>query len=233
MLLIYDAAHSFGSVSLERINKADATMFSFDPIKTFTAIDAGVIYSPHQSLIKYARSIRHMGMTQDLGQLKANGRSFDYDVPHIGYRYHLSNVHAAVGIQQLKKKDTISSNRHHILRKVRSGLSQCSIIDSWVPYDEEMIPFMNVALIKSDLRDELRLFLDNHQVQTGIHWKPGNLFSNFTQFVDDSTDLKQTMTFYSQILSLPLFSGMTEDQCDYVIEKVLEFDSSVITSAQS
>ena len=44
-----------------------------------------------------------------------------------------------------------------------------------------MIPFMNVALIKSDLRDELRLFLDNHQVQTGIHWKPGNLFSNFTR----------------------------------------------------
>ena len=82
-------------------------MFSFDPIKTFTAIDGGCIYSNNAELLHLCRQIRHMGMNQDASKLKENKRSFSYDVSNQGFRYHLSNVHAAVGKVQIQKTSYI------------------------------------------------------------------------------------------------------------------------------
>lgn len=230
ILLIYDAAHTFGSVSIDTINWADATMFSFDPIKTFTAIDAGIIHSNHNSVIEKARIIRHMGMAQDLHKLKNNDRSFGYDVPNIGYRYHLSNVHAAVGIEQIRKKEFISYERHKILKKIRSLLQNYNFIEGWIPYDPEMIPFMNVALIQDNLRDDLREFLDDRGIQTGIHWKPGHLFSKFKNSERTNSSLKGTMEIYTKMLSLPLFPGMSVKQIDYIADIFDKFNNSLKNS---
>ena len=224
--LIYDAAHTFGSVKTDSMEIADATMFSFDPIKTFTAIDAGIIHSKNKELIKKARTIRHMGMEQDLNKLKNNGRSFGYDVPSIGYRYHLSNVHAVVGIEQIKKKKFISKERHSSLKKLRHLLKGEEIIKGWIPYDTEMIPFMNVCLIKREYRDTLRSFLDENGIQTGIHWKPGHLFTRFKNCRQTKDILEGTMDIYSEMLSLPLFPGITDEQINYIADKITEFANS-------
>lgn len=224
LLLIYDAAHSFGSVTHDRLALADATMFSFDPIKTFTAIDAGIIHSKHKELVSHAKTVRHMGMKQDLNKLKQNGRSFDYDVPNIGYRYHLSNIHAVVGIEQIKKKEKIAEKRHGSLQKLRKQLNESKLIISWVPYQQAMIPFMNVALIKEEWRDELRNYLIQEGIQTGIHWKPGHLFSTFKGNDWASPNLDNTLKFYASILSLPLFPGITDIQESYIASKILQFE---------
>ena len=132
LLLIYDAAHSFGSVDNERLVKADATMFSFDPIKTFTAIDAGIIHTKDEEIAKLCQTIRHMGMEQDLQKLKNNGRSFGYDVKNIGYRYHLSNVHSSRNRTD-QRKEYISKKRHMLLQLLRDKLSNNSLIEGWIP----------------------------------------------------------------------------------------------------
>ena len=199
-------------------------MFSFDPIKTFTAIDAGIAYSKDKNLIDNIRHIRHMGMEQDLEKLQKNGRSFDYDVKNRGYRYHLSNTHAAVGIRQINKKEEISKKRHRIIKSTREMLRNSKVIENWIPYDKNMIPFMNVALIKKGYRNELREFLESKQIQTGIHWKPGHMF---TKFSTEDDRLSQTNIFYEKILSLPLFTGMEDFQIELLSRAVYDFEELI------
>ena len=58
-----------------------------------------------------------------------------------------------------------------------------------------MIPFMNVALFHPDHRDEVRKWLESHNIQTGIHWKPGHLFPLYNS-CDKIGELKQTESMY-------------------------------------
>ena len=70
--MIYDAAHSFGSVDANRMKMCDAAFFSFDPIKTFSAIDGGLLYLQSQDLVSKASEMRFIGIQQDPALLKNN-----------------------------------------------------------------------------------------------------------------------------------------------------------------
>ena len=207
--LVYDAAHSFGSVGVERLCLADATMFSFDPIKTITAIDAGIIYSPIPSVINEIRITRHMGMEQNLESLSKNQRSSSYDVNLQGYRYHLSNVHAAVGCVQIERFDEISLKRISCTLETRDRLDRFSNFCSFLKVDKGFTPFMNVCLIENGNRDKLKSHLQALGIQTGIHWTPGHHFRLLENY--PRADLSGTEAFYSKVLSLPLYADLDDE----------------------
>ncbi len=214
--LIYDAAHTFGSPLAGRLDLADATMFSFDPIKTLTAIDAGIIHSGSAQVIDRIRKTRHMGMEQNLESLKQNRRSWNYDVKLPGYRYHLSNIHAAVGSVQIKRFQEIAQKRNALAQSFRHRTQELTAHLDYLRIDEGFVPFMNCATIKDGRRDTLRAFLEEKGVQTGIHWTPGHHFTLFKQCSADQ--LGGTETFYGSILSLPFYTDMTNDECRYVVD---------------
>ena len=212
--LIYDAAHTFGSPLEGRLELADATMFSFDPIKTLTAIDAGIIHSNSAAVIDRIRKTRHMGMEQNLEALKQNKRSWNYDVKLPGYRYHLSNIHAAIGSVQIKRFPEIAQKRNAAARSFRALTQGLSAHLDYLRIDEGFVPFMNCATIRNGRRDALRAFLEAKGIQTGIHWTPGHHFTLFRDCPHD--DLAGTETFYGSIISLPFYTDMTDEECRHV-----------------
>jgi len=214
LALVYDAAHSFGSVDLERLNLADVSMFSFDPIKTITAIDAGIIYSPEARLTNVIRKTRHMGMEQNLASLSKNQRSTSYDVNLRGYRYHLSNVHAAVGCVQVERFDSISKKRFAALQDTRDRLSKFSEYLTFINLDEGFTPFMNVCLVEGERRNQLKKHLEMSGVQTGIHWTPGHHFGLLKDY--PRTSLEGTELFYSKVLSIPLYADLLPTDIDLI-----------------
>ena len=78
-------------------------MFSFDPVKSFTCIDGGAIVVNSNKEKNILHELRLMGMQQKSNILYKNKRSWTFDVKRTGYRYHLANLHAAIGLAQLKK----------------------------------------------------------------------------------------------------------------------------------
>ena len=103
--LIHDAAHSFGSsYKGKKVGSySDICMFSFDPVKTITSIDGGALVVTSEKDLSRLREMRLIGMSQSTEVMYDNKRAWSYDVQNIGYRYHLSNPHAAIGLAQLKK----------------------------------------------------------------------------------------------------------------------------------
>ena len=107
--ILHDAAHSFGSSYKGRSigNQHQYTMFSFDPVKTITCIDGGAIVVKGENAVMRLHAKRLIGMTQPAAQMYTNSRAWTYDIEELGFRYHMSNLHAAVGVSQIKKIEEI------------------------------------------------------------------------------------------------------------------------------
>ena len=103
--VIEDAAHSFGSkYNSKRIGSfGDISCFSFDGIKNITSGEGGCIVSSDKNVIDKIKDLRLLGVEKDSENRYLGKRTWSFDVNKQGWRYHMSNIMASIGIQQLKK----------------------------------------------------------------------------------------------------------------------------------
>ena len=221
--LIYDAAHSFGSININRLKYCDAAMFSFDPIKTFTAIDGGIIYFKNAALISETKPKRFIGMQQNESKIKQNKRTWEYDCDQEGWRYHLSNIHSAVGLTQINRHKEIRDKRIKALYYMRELISKEDLPIEFYPWDEKLIPFMNVAFIPDEDKPKLRKYLEENSIQTGTHWKPGHLFTKFKSFKYETCHNAEML--YKKAISLPLYTDIQMKDINKVVLAIKNFYS--------
>lgn len=221
--VLHDAAHSFGS-SRKGVpigNQHPYTMFSFDPVKTVTCIDGGALLVDDEDLVDRLHAKRLLGMTQPVARMYQNSRAWTYDVRELGYRYHLANLHAAVGLAQIKKLQIIRESRQYACRRYSDGLSSLDWVDCPDSGFSEVNPFLYYIRVPRGERDELRRHMDSRGVESGIHWQAGHSFSFFQNCRHG--DLSVTERVVSEVLSLPLHSCMSNDDIDRVIDAVRSF----------
>jgi dTDP-4-amino-4,6-dideoxygalactose transaminase len=150
-----------------------------------------------------------------------NQRAWTYDVSRLGFRYHMANLHAAVGLAQLGKLDLIARTRREACRMYNARLS--GVPGVTVPRTDfaEVTPFLYYVRVEADRRDGFRQHLAERGIDTGIHWQPGHWFRLFRDC--RRGDLSVTERVGRQIVSLPLHSKMAAATIDRVCEAVLEF----------
>src|SRR3989339_538560 len=105
--VIEDAAHAFGSgYKGKKIGSfGHAACFSFDPIKNLTCGEGGAVALNDDELAEKIRRKRILGIDKDTWHRYRNERTWFYEVTDTGFRYHMSNINAAIGIEQFKKFD--------------------------------------------------------------------------------------------------------------------------------
>jgi dTDP-4-amino-4,6-dideoxygalactose transaminase len=221
--VIHDAAHSFGSRYSGQMvgNFSDFTIFSFDPIKNITCIDGGAIVLPDVESADAARSMRFLGMTQSTDLLYRNRRARTYDIETIGFRYHMANLHAAIGMAQIAKMKVILESRQNACHHYNKRLSRVAAVDIPAQDLEHRVPFMYYIRVPANQRDGLRAYLDDRGIETGIHWRPGHQFTLLKQF--HRGDLKTTERVANEIVSLPLHSKISLNQVDRVSDAIAAF----------
>ena len=118
--VIEDAAHAFGSYHKgKRIGSfGNISCFSFDGIKNITSGEGGCIVSANKNFIENVKDIRLLGVQKDSDKRYSNNRSYDFDVSEQGWRYHMSNIMAAIGNIQLERFDKLNSTRKLVERYV-------------------------------------------------------------------------------------------------------------------
>ena len=168
--IIHDAAHSFGSSYKGKAigNFSDITMFSFDPVKNITSIDGGALVVKTDDEKSWLHSARLIGMGQPSDVMYQNKRAWTYDVAGLGFRYHMANLHAALGVAQLSKLDRIKLSRQETCRKYNEAFSNIHDIKKPPMVEDDVIPFIYYLLIPSAKRDEFRKYLDSLSIDTGI-----------------------------------------------------------------
>jgi dTDP-4-amino-4,6-dideoxygalactose transaminase len=222
--VIEDAAHGVGT-RLENMpigSYGDITVFSFDAIKTLTCIDGGAIVVPKASDADKLYPARLLGMTQSNDQLYSNSRAYKFDVYDQGYRYHLANLHASIGLSQLKKLPEFIVNRQNYCREYNRLLKDVLGIITPQTDFESMSIFHYVIRIKDGKRQALANFMKESGVDSGIHWLPGNRFT-WLKDCRGSNNIPITDKVGDEILTLPLWSYMTYDVIKKVTDSIIKF----------
>jgi dTDP-4-amino-4,6-dideoxygalactose transaminase len=221
--VLHDAAHSFGSKYKGRPigSFSDVATFSFDPVKTITCIDGGALVLRSEEELEKVQEMRLIGMTQPAKVMYTNERAWTYDMRTLGFRYHLANMHAAIGLAQLAKIERISESRNSACRYYNERLRDLSQVK--VPQTDfhDITPFLYYIRVPGDKRDALRAYLRERDIDTGIHWQPGHWFTLFKDC--RRGDLSVSDRVGNEVLSLPLHSMMTTDTLDQVIAGIRDF----------
>ena len=123
--VVEDATHAIGtSVDDRKIGSfGDITCFSFDPVKVITSIDGGAVVLPPTDDLAETQQRRFLGIDRDTVERYKNRRAWEYDVLRPGFRYHLTNVLARIGLSQLARIDEFVQNRQRYCRRYQTNLA--------------------------------------------------------------------------------------------------------------
>lgn len=222
ILIIEDAAHAFGSSykGMKIGSFGDATCFSFDPIKNITCGEGGAVAFSDDTIAEEIRRKRILGIDKDTWHRYKNERSWFYEVTTQGYRYHLSNINAAIGLVQLKKLDMFIEKKKNIVNLYNEKFKDLEGIRLLKWNLNETAPFTYIIRVLNGKRDELMDFLKDKGVGTGVHYIANHIQPHFEKY---AKPLPVTETIWKEILTLPLYYDMTESDVDLIIQSVIDF----------
>lgn len=220
--VIEDAAHAFGTEYLgKRVGGfGDISCFSFDGIKNITSGEGGCIVTDDQEVLRKASDARLLGVERDSEKRYEGQRSWDFNVTLQGWRYHMSDIMAAIGIEQFKRFKDIKNKRKKFAKIYNQLFNESKKIISLSLNFDQVVPHIYVVLIecKTD-REVIRSYLLDKGVQTGVHYQPNHTLTAFSSMNNIALDV--TESIYPKLLTLPLHSDLVEDDIRYVADLLI------------
>lgn len=218
--VIEDAAHAFGGQYRGRLigSFGDIACFSFDGIKNITSGEGGCVVTNDPSVIEVVKEKRLLGVINDSKMRYEGKRSWEFDVKAQGWRYHMSDVMAAIGRVQLSRFSEFSKKRK-LLAEHYDVLLKCNNKVKLLNHDyEEVVPHIYVVCLDSTIdRAKVRDYLDSKGVQTGIHYQPNHKLSFY---VRDGLSLPITDSISPRILTLPLHYDLSLSDIEEVCKSL-------------
>ena len=221
--VIEDAAHAFGCTYQGRKvgSFGDVSCFSFDGLKNITSGEGGAVVTADPEVVQIVQDARLLGVQRDTEKRYQGARSWEFDVQHQGYRYHLSNLFAAVGRVQLRRfEGEFKPRRIALAQQYRAALTGTANLQLFKGDPGPIVPHIFPIRVLNGKRDGLRQFLRDRGIESGIHYKPNHLLSFYG---GGREALPVTERLYEELLTLPLHPGLKDDEVEVVSAAVKEF----------
>ncbi|MDD4910431.1 MAG: DegT/DnrJ/EryC1/StrS aminotransferase family protein [Candidatus Omnitrophica bacterium] len=219
--VVEDAAHAFGSsYKGKKIGSfGDVTCFSFDPIKNITCGEGGAVVTVDKELMQVMYKKRILGIDKDTWSRYKHKREWFYNVTTSGYRYHMSNINAAIGLVQLRKIEGFIDRKKQIVQRYDNEFRGIADILLLKRDYAETAPFNYVLRVKRE-RDRLIEFLKERGIDSGVHYIPNHIQPFFEPY---KSVLPVTEMVWQEMLTLPLYSEMSEEDLNKVVGAVKDF----------
>jgi len=216
--LVEDAAHAVGAFSRGRAvgSFGDAAGFSFYANKNLTTGEGGMLTTSSAELAERARVLRLQGMTRDVFQRA----SWRYEVVAAGFKYPMSDIAAAIGLHQLRKLDGFQARRSELAARydaALAGLPGLTLLDPVRPGD---VHANHLYVVRVAKRDELFDALAARGIECSVHFVPLHMQPYYRDRFGGQ--FPRAEAAFAEILSLPLWAGMTDAQQDRVIAALRE-----------
>jgi len=217
--VIEDAAHAFGSTYKNKLigTTGDIACFSFDGIKNITCGEGGMVISKDKEAINNIKDLRLLGVIGDSKKRAMKKRSWDFDVKEQGWRYHMSDIMASIGIEQLKKFDKkFKKRRIDLNRYYRKKLKSCKHVKLFETDIDNVVPHIFPIRIEKNKLQILKEKLKNKNIETGIHYKPNHLLSYFkTRY-----SLPNAEKIYEELITLPFHVDLRKKEIDIICQTI-------------
>ena len=221
--MIEDAAHAFGSVypNLNRVGSVgDIICFSFDGIKNITSGEGGAIVTQDKSVLAFVKDARLLGIQKDTDARYEGKRSWAFQVNHQGFRYHMSNIFAGIGLVQLERFESEFKVKRQVLAiaytKLLSNIDNVECFD--INFEHTVPHIFPIKVLKN--RDELKEEFSRNNVEVGIHYFPNHKLSYFS---DSDLCLPKSEALYDTLLSLPLHPEISHKDQIFICKIIKKF----------
>jgi len=224
--IIEDAAHaipsSYKGITIGNLEKSDITCFSFYATKTLSTGEGGMATTDNPDYAKSMKINRLHGISKDAWDRYTTKGSWYYEIVDNGCKYNTTDINASLGLVQLRKQDMLREKRNNIASKYNEAFkNDKNIIIPFVK--EDRVTSWHLYVIKIDNRDEVIEKLKENGVGCSVHFIPIHKHPYYKdKYGYKNEDYPIANDVFNKSLSLPIYPDMSDEEVEYVINKVKE-----------
>lgn len=228
LTVIEDAAHALGSEYKGRKvgPLSHMTEFSFHPVKPITTAEGGVVVTDDENLFERLSLFRTHGITRSKNLMSHYEGPWYYEQIDLGYNYRITDIQCALGVSQLNKVEYFINRRRDIVAKYNNAFKDLSEYLS-IPYEPEYSNSgWHIYVIKLNLdklkvsRKEIFDALQAENIGVNVHYIPVYLHPYYEKLGYKKGLCPESEKLYKQIITLPLFPKMNDNDIEDVIDAV-------------
>ena len=156
------------------------------------------------------------------------GGKWSYDVERLGYKYNMTDISAAFGLNQLPHIDQWQLRRTYLAKRYSNALSDIAglKLPCHIYGDKHAWHLYVITLISESWkisRDQFFQILSDHGIGCSVHYKPVHMQSYYVEkYGYKSDDFKHSHMLSQRVISLPLYPALTDEEQDYIIDIIKE-----------
>lgn len=234
IIVCADTAHAFGSSWHGKPigSVADFSSFSFHAVKNFTTAEGGALTWKHRDdidgdeLYKTAQLLSLHGQSKDALSKNQLG-SWEYDIVDPWYKCNMTDIHAAIGLAQMVRYPALLKRRREIIEKYDRAFKPLGVhtlshftnehISSGHLYITRIFK-KNGEPVSDGERREIIIKMAERGIVTNVHYKPLPMMTAYKNLGFDIKDYPNAYAQYANEITLPLFSRLTDEEVDYIID---------------
>lgn len=238
VIVCADTAHAFGSSWHGKPigSVADFSAFSFHAVKNFTTAEGGALtWKPRadlddEAIYKQTQLYSLHGQSKDALSKNQLG-SWEYDILGPWYKCNMTDIHAALGLAQMKRYPKLLARRREIIEKYDKAFKPYGVY-TLPHYTDDHVSSGHLYLtrvfrkngepISDEERREIIIKMAERGITTNVHYKPLPMMTGYKKLGFDIKDYPNAYAHYSNEISLPLFSILKDEEVDYIIENFID-----------
>ena len=205
----------------------DAGIFSFYATKTITTGEGGMVVTDNEKIAQHMKMMRLHGIDRDVwDRYSTKDNKWYYEVKAPGFKYNLTDIASAIGIEQLKKAESFKQTRTNIANLYNNAFKEYDFL-SLPPASENhcwhlYIIRINSAKLKIN-RDEFIQKLFDKGIGVSVHFIPLHIMPYYRdRYGLKPDDFPGALEKYLTSISLPIYPALDEEKVKYIIDSVIK-----------
>ena len=229
--ILEDASHAIGGKYkgnyVGSCDYSDITVFSFHPVKIITTAEGGVATTNNKYFAEKLYKLRSHGIEKNNEKFYSpTDKPWVYEQQTLGYNYRMTDVHAAIGISQLKKLDQFVQERNEIIIRYKKLFHDISFLSFLEVQDDVYSSFHLAILILNDnaiyFHKEIFNFLRESGIGVQIHYIPIHCQPYYKNLGFKKGDFPNSENYADRAISIPIFPGLSFENQKFIHSKFKE-----------
>ena len=233
IIVVADSAHGIGAQKDGKMSGeiADFTTFSFHAVKNLTTAEGGAATwknkegLDNEAIYKQYQLLSLHGQTKDAMHKNGLG-AWEYDIVDTYYKCNMTDIMAGIGLAQMERYEGLIERRHEIISKYNEAFKDLPVMVLNHRNENHRssghLYFIRIKGIDEEKRNEIIVKMAERGIACNVHYKPLPMLTAYKKLGFDIKDYPNAFDFYKNEITLPLYSKLTDEQVDYIINNFKE-----------